>query len=88
LFWLKFWFSENKPFFSRCVNSETAGLKQGKKLSGEAPSPGSRPWFVKIFQKISPACQNQNCKFFAVVWVGVDLADLMRQIATALFAAG
>jgi hypothetical protein len=35
----------------------TAGLKEGKKLSGEAPSPGFRPWFPYVLPKISPAWQ-------------------------------
>jgi hypothetical protein len=43
--------------FSRLVNSAIAGLKEGKKLSGEAPSPGFRSWFKEILQKISPTCQ-------------------------------
>jgi hypothetical protein len=34
--------------FPRLVNSATAGLKQGEKLSGEAPSPGFRSWFKKF----------------------------------------
>src|SRR2546430_15896772 len=51
----------NKPFCSpRLVNCATAGLKEGKKLSGEAPSPGFTPWFLYVLPKISPTCQQQN----------------------------
>jgi len=35
------------------VNCATAGLNEGKKLSGEAPSPGSRPRLLEILRKIS-----------------------------------
>src|SRR5437867_593555 len=37
-----------------------AGLNGGKKLSGEALSPGSRPRFLEVLPKISPAWQEQN----------------------------
>jgi len=40
------------------------GLKDGKKLSGEAPSPGFRPWFLEIVQKLSPAWQDKICQVF------------------------
>jgi len=40
---------------------QIAGLNEGKKLSGEAPSPGSRPWFLYLLPKISPAWQYKNC---------------------------
>jgi hypothetical protein len=43
--------------FPRLVNSASAGLKEGEKLSGESPSPGFRSWFKEILQKISPTCQ-------------------------------
>src|SRR5947208_15517235 len=50
-----------QPFCSpRLVNCATAGLNEGKKLSGEAPSPGFRPWFLQIVQKVSPACQGNS----------------------------
>ncbi len=44
----------------RLVNSATAGLKEREKLSGEAPSPGFRSWFLEILQKVSPACQDES----------------------------
>jgi hypothetical protein len=37
--------------FPRLVNCPTESLKEGKKLSGEAPSPGFRPWFCIPFTK-------------------------------------
>src|SRR5437016_1918943 len=41
-----------QPFpFPRLVNCATAGLNEGKKLSGEAPSPGFRPWFLLCLAK-------------------------------------
>src|SRR5713101_2204257 len=41
-----------QPFCSpRLVNCATAGLKEGKKLSGEAPSPGFRPWSLENLAK-------------------------------------
>jgi hypothetical protein len=39
------------------VNSATVRSERGKKLSGEAPSPGFRSWFSQILQKISLICQ-------------------------------
>jgi len=53
--------------FPRLVDCATAGLNEGMKLSGEAPSPGFRPCFLEIFeilQKLSPTCQHQNDKSF------------------------
>jgi len=44
----------------RLVDSATAGLKKGKKLSGEALSPGFKPWFLQVLPKISPAWQEQK----------------------------
>src|SRR5947209_20052646 len=49
--------------FSRLVNCATARLNEGKKLSGEAPSPGFRPWFVEVLPKISRAGQGKNFQF-------------------------
>src|SRR5262249_19678872 len=46
--------------FPRLVNCATAGLNEGKRLSGEAPSPGSRLRFLEILQKISPAWQERK----------------------------
>ena len=46
--------------FPRLVNCAAAGLKEGKKLSGEALSPGFKPWFLQVFPKISPAWQEQK----------------------------
>src|SRR5947209_16763080 len=53
--------------FPRLVDCATAGLNEGMKLSGEAPSPGFRPCFLEIseiLQKLSPTCQHQNDKSF------------------------
>jgi hypothetical protein len=47
--------------FPRFIKSATAGLKEGKKLSGEAPSLGFRPRFEKeILQKISLTRQTNS----------------------------
>src|SRR5207247_9704678 len=48
--------------FPRLVNSATAGLKGGEKLSGEALSPGFRSWFLEILQKVSPTCQDESTR--------------------------
>src|SRR5262249_53123731 len=45
--------------FSRLVNCATAGLKEGKKLSGEALSPGFRPRFLYFLPQISRAWQDK-----------------------------
>src|SRR5262249_39690964 len=47
---------------SRLVNCATAGLNEGKKLSGEAPSPGSRPRFLHVLSKISPPWQERKLR--------------------------
>src|SRR5262249_42108526 len=52
-----FVFMKQTFLFPRLVNCATAGLNEGKKLSGEAPSPGFRSWFLYVLPKISPACQ-------------------------------
>src|SRR5262249_40912517 len=43
--------------FPRLLNCVTAGLNEGKKRSGEAPSPGFRSWFLYLLPTISPASQ-------------------------------
>jgi len=44
----------------RLVNSATAGLKKGKKLSGGALSPGFKTLVSASLAKISPAWQEQK----------------------------
>jgi hypothetical protein len=44
----------------RLVNSATAGLKKGKKLSGEALSPGFKPWFLQVLPKSRQLGKNKN----------------------------
>ena len=38
-----------------------AGLKEGKKLLGEAPSPGFRSWFLEILKKSRQLGKKENC---------------------------
>ena len=51
------------------VNCATAGLKEGKKLSGEALSPGFRSWCLEILQKITPASQDNSQRLEPVIRV-------------------
>src|SRR5947209_16751143 len=55
-----FVFIKQTFLFPRLVNCATAGLKEGKKLSGEALSPGFRSWCLEILQKITPASQDNS----------------------------
>src|SRR5262249_8146779 len=52
-----FVFIKQTFLFPRLVNCATADLNEGKKLSGEAPSPGFRSWFLYFLPKIPPAWQ-------------------------------
>jgi hypothetical protein len=52
-------FFMKQTFLSRLVNCATAGLNEGKKLSGEAPSPGSRPQFLEVLPETPPAWQDK-----------------------------
>jgi hypothetical protein len=58
--WQKLSFSYLQSFLSRRVNCAAAGLNEGKKLSGEALSPGFRLEFVEIVKEMPPAWQEQN----------------------------
>jgi hypothetical protein len=49
------------------VNCASAGLKEGKKLSGEAASSGFRPWFPEILEEISPSWQANSVQMRLVI---------------------
>jgi hypothetical protein len=72
--------------FPRLVNSAIAGLNEGKRCREKRPLPDPDSALMSS-AKNSASLSKSKLQNFAA-WVGAGLADLVRQIAIVLFAAG
>jgi hypothetical protein len=80
--WQKFSFSYPNLSFPRRVNYATARLNLGKKLSGEALSPGFRLEFVEICKKCHQLGKNKIT--YASCARSPDIRDTMGLLVAAI----